>query len=60
MNSWKTSNKKEVKNKDLWVELEKLASFHNVEWNWVKAHDGNIGNEKADELACSAIDKNLR
>tara|TARA_E500000178_G_C16867381_1_gene682634 strand:- start:70 stop:519 length:450 start_codon:yes stop_codon:yes gene_type:complete len=60
MNSWKTSNKKEVKNKDLWIELEKLASFHNVEWNWVKAHDGNIGNEKADELACSAIDKNLK
>lgn len=48
---WKTSSKKPVKNKDLWVELSDLATNPNVEWQWVKAHNGNPGNEKADELA---------
>ena len=48
---WKTANKKPVKNKDLWIELADLATNPNIEWKWVKAHNGNPGNEKADELA---------
>ena len=48
---WKTSNNKDVKNKDLWVMLEKLRYQHNVEWIWVKGHNGNRLNERADLLA---------
>ena len=54
-NNWKTSNKKEVKNIDLWKLIDKLNSFHSVEWKWVKGHSGNTGNEMADELANLAI-----
>ena len=54
-NNWKTSNKKEVKNIDLWKLIDKLNSFHAVEWKWVKGHSGNTGNEMADELANLAI-----
>jgi len=54
-NNWKTSSKKEVKNIDLWKLIDKLNSFHSVEWNWVKGHSGNTGNEMADELANLAI-----
>ena len=50
-NNWKTANKTAVKNKELWEKLDKLCSLHNVQWKWVKAHDGNFLNEKADELA---------
>lgn len=57
-NGWKNSNRKEVSNKDLWIELDSLNSFHNVKWHWVKAHNGNVGNEKADSLACNAIEEN--
>ena len=53
---WKTANKKPVKNKDLWMALEKAAARHDVEWRWVKGHDGNPGNEAADELANLGID----
>jgi len=54
-NSWKTSNNKEVKNKDLWKKIDELNSYHVVEWNWVKGHSGNYGNDQADELANFAI-----
>ena len=54
-NNWKTSNKKDVKNIDLWKLIDKLNSFHSVEWKWVKGHSGNTGNEMADELANLAI-----
>ena len=54
-NNWKTSNKKDVKNIDLWKLIDKLNSFHAVEWKWVKGHSGNTGNEMADELANLAI-----
>ena len=54
-NNWKTTQKKDVKNKDLWTELDKLINFHKIEWIWVKGHDGNFGNERADFLATSAI-----
>ena len=50
-NGWKTSNKKPVKNKDLWVQLDKEILKHNIKWNWVKGHANNEFNEKADSLA---------
>jgi ribonuclease HI len=54
---WITSNKKPVKNKDLWQILEEIISTHNIEWQWVKGHAGIPGNEKADELANQGIDE---
>ncbi len=50
-NGWKTASKKPVKNKDLWVALDALAEGRQIEWRWVKGHDGHPGNERADELA---------
>ena len=55
-NNWMNSSKKEVKNKDLWIELDKLTSMHNVKWNWVKGHSGHEKNETADCLANKGID----
>ncbi len=54
LNNWKTSNKEDVKNKDLWIELYKLNQSLNVKWNWVKAHAGNTLNEEVDILAKEA------
>ena len=50
-NGWKTASKKPVKNKDLWQELDEACKRHDIEWRWVKGHDGDEGNERADELA---------
>ena len=55
-NGWKTANKKPVKRSNLWMELDKLNSFHDVKWYWVKGHSGDIGNDMADELANRGID----
>ena len=52
---WKTANKKPVKNKKIWIELDKLSSIHTIEWKWVKGHSGHPENERADELANEAI-----
>ena len=57
-NNWKTSNKKPVKNKDLWEKLDSLTINQKIKWTWVKGHNGNIGNEKADFLATEAIKNN--
>ena len=54
-NGWKTSNKEDVKNKDLWNELDKLNKEKNIQWNWVKGHSENRYNNMADELARSKI-----
>ena len=56
-NNWKTSSKTEVKNKNLWEELEKLVNKNKVDWLWVKGHDGNVENEQADFLARMEIKK---
>lgn len=48
---WRTADKKPVKNEDLWRRLDELAHEHEIEWLWVRGHDGNPGNERADELA---------
>ena len=55
-NNWMNSSKKEVKNKDLWIELDELTSKHNIKWNWVKGHSGHKKNEIADSLANKGID----
>lgn len=52
-NCWKTSNKKIVKNVDLWVRLDKLVQTHKIEWIWVKGHAGHIENERCDAIAKS-------
>ena len=54
-NGWKSVNKKSVKNKDLWVKLNKLSKEQIIDWKWVKAHTGNKYNEIADKLATAAI-----
>ena len=48
---WRTAEHKPVKNVDLWQRLDELVQRHRVEWRWVKAHDGDPGNERADQLA---------
>ena len=54
-NGWKNSNKKTVKNKDLWIKLDKLCETNSVSWKWVKGHSTNEFNNLADELATKAI-----
>ncbi len=53
---WKNSQKKPVKNKDLWLVLDELVSTRQVTWQWVKGHAGNEGNERADALANKGMD----
>jgi ribonuclease HI len=48
---WKTADKKPVKNADLWRRLDDVAGQHRVEWRWVRGHNGDPGNERADALA---------
>jgi ribonuclease HI len=50
-NGWKTSDKKPVKNADLWMKLDEARQRHQVSWHWVKGHAGHPENERADELA---------
>ncbi len=50
-NGWKTADKKQVKNQDLWMRLDDLLKTQDIEWRWVKGHAGHPENERADELA---------
>ena len=52
----KTASRKTVKNVDLWQQLDALAQPHTIKWVWVKGHSGNVGNDRADELATMGID----
>ena len=54
-NGWKSSNRKPVKNKDLWIKLNDLCQKNTVTWKWVKGHSNNKYNNLADELATQAI-----
>jgi len=54
---WLTADKKPVKNRDLWEQLDALASQHTIAWRWVKGHSGHPGNERADRLANRGIDE---
>ncbi len=55
-NGWKTANKKPVKNKELWILLDKVTLNHQIQWEWIKGHSGHPQNERADELANLAIE----
>ena len=50
-NGWRTADKKPVKNVDLWLRLETACARHKVQWQWVRGHAGDVGNETADRLA---------
>ncbi|MEW6353263.1 MAG: ribonuclease HI [Pseudomonadota bacterium] len=54
---WKTADKKTVKNIDLWQRLDNALQRHQVQWHWVRGHNGHVENEIADALANQAIDE---
>lgn len=53
---WRTADKKPVKNVELWQRLDALSTQHDVKWHWVRGHDGDPGNERADELANRGVE----
>lgn len=55
--NWKTANKEPVKNQDLWQTLDELNRYHQIDWQWVKGHNGHIENELVDQLANEAINE---
>ena len=55
-NNWKTANKKDVKNIDLWKRLDLARSKHQVTWRWVKGHSGQEENTRADALARAGME----
>ena len=57
-NGWKTSNKKEVKNIELWKELDSLVENFNIKWSWVKAHSTDQLNNEVDLMAKKAASLN--
>jgi ribonuclease HI len=50
-NGWRTADRKEVKNADLWQRLDAARARHAVTWEWIKGHAGHPENERADRLA---------
>jgi ribonuclease HI len=52
---WLTAERKPVKNVDLWQQLDHLAGSHQIEWRWVRGHNGDPGNERADGLANQGV-----
>ncbi len=58
-NGWKTSAKKPVKNQDLWQRLDQALEPHQVEWHWVRGHEGHPENERADALARQAAARQM-
>lgn len=55
--NWVNSQKKAVMNKDLWQEMLRLSGPHNIQWKWIKGHDGHAENERCDQLAREALGK---
>lgn len=55
-NGWRNSNKKPVKNADLWQQLWQETQKHNITWHWIKGHSGHVENEIADQLANKGIE----
>jgi ribonuclease HI len=53
-NGWRTSDKKPVKNQDLWERLSAAAAGHRVHWHWTRGHSGHTENEQVDKLARDA------
>ena len=58
-NGWKTSSKKPVKNRELWIKVDELNQYHDITWCWVKGHSGHAENERVDQAANLAIDSML-
>ena len=57
-NGWRTANKKsDVKNIDLWQQLDELCNMHEIRWVWVKGHNGHPENERCDALARAEVAK---
>jgi len=56
-NNWRTADRKPVKNKELWMQLDELASKTKIHWVWVRGHNGNEFNERCDELARTAAER---
>lgn len=54
---WRTANKQQVKNQDLWQQLDELSKYHDITWHWVKGHSGHRENDLADVLANRGIDE---
>ena len=54
---WRTANKQQVKNQDLWQQLDELSQHHDITWHWVKGHSGHRENDLADVLANRGIDE---
>jgi ribonuclease HI len=54
---WRTSDKKPVKNADLWQRMEQEVAKHTITWKWVKGHAGDPGNERADLLANRGVEE---
>ena len=57
-NGWKTANKKEVKNIELWKELDSLVENFNIKWSWVKGHSTDQLNNEVDLIAKKAANLN--
>ncbi|MBA2636139.1 MAG: ribonuclease HI [Sphingomonas sp.] len=56
-NGWRTSDRKPVKNEELWRELLEAVATHQIRWHWVKGHSGHPENDRVDALACAEADK---
>jgi ribonuclease HI len=56
-NGWKTAKREPVKNKELWIELIEMVKVYDTYWKWVRGHNTNTGNIRADELANKGIFK---
>lgn len=54
---WRTADKKPVKNADLWQQMDEQVQRHQIDWIWVKGHNGDPGNERADLLANRGVDE---
>lgn len=53
--NWMTTDRKPVKNIDLWRRLDQATERHRIKWEWTRGHSGHLGNERADSLARAAI-----
>jgi len=56
-NGWRTRDRKEVKNRDLWQVLHEVSAKHKVSWHWIRGHSGHAENERCDKLATGWVEK---
>lgn len=58
-NNWRTSTRKPVLNEELWKQLDAVSSKHSITWKYVRGHNGDPGNERADTIACAYADNDV-